>query len=83
LEFISRARNSIVHRGEMADYALLTAQWASLYAGELIGFCVFNKYDLRKHRDIIDYLNTPSSRDRLERAIALHKFRLKILKAEK
>jgi hypothetical protein len=61
---------------------LLCAQWASIYAAELIGFCAFNRYNLKKHADILDYLSVPRSVERIEEVIKIHRLRLKSLRAK-
>jgi hypothetical protein len=82
LSFIAESRHSVVHRGESGDHALLCAQWASIYAAQIIGFCVYNVHNLKKQNDVLDYLNTPRSAERLNRVISIHRKRLRIVKAK-
>jgi hypothetical protein len=82
LTFIADSRHAVVHRGEDGNHALLCAQWASIYAAELIGFCAFNRHGLKKHSDILDYLSVPRSVERIEEVIKIHQLRLKSLRAK-
>lgn len=79
LKFIAESRHAVVHRGEDASHALLCAQWASIYAAEIIGFCAFNIHEFTRHADILDYLGTPKTPERLKEVIKIHATRLKFL----
>lgn len=82
LGFIAESRHSVVHRGESGDHALLCAQWASIYAAQIVGFCVYNVHGLKRRDDVLDYLNTPHSVERLNRVISMHRKRLRIVKTK-
>jgi hypothetical protein len=81
LEFIANSRHAVVHRGESGEHSLLCAQWASIYAADVIGFFAFNIHGLTKHSEILDYLSAPQSTDRLKDVIRIHSLRLKGIKA--
>lgn len=79
LDFIANSRHAVVHKGESGEHSLLCAQWASIYAGELLGFAAFNKHRLRKYADIIEYLSAPIVDARLKQNIRMSKLRLRAL----
>jgi hypothetical protein len=80
LNFIQEFRNKIVHRGDVGDHALLCAQWGSVYLSGIIEFFLFNRYKLRKHSELLDYLSTPLDRAELMSTMSLYRKRLKTLK---
>jgi len=80
LNFIQEFRNKIVHRGDVGDHSLLCAQWGSLYLSGIINFFMFNKYKLRKHSELLDFLSTPLDRTKLMATMALYRKRLNALK---
>ncbi|MCK1698156.1 hypothetical protein [Bradyrhizobium sp. 144] len=79
LDFIANSRHAVVHKGESGEHSLLCAQWASIYAGELLRFAAFNKHKLTKYADILDYLSSPISEPRLKQNIRMSKLRLRAL----
>ncbi|CCD94177.1 hypothetical protein BRAO375_320010 [Bradyrhizobium sp. ORS 375] len=79
LEFIANSRHALVHKGGDGEHALLCAQWASIYAGELLGFSGFNAHGLTKHSEILEHLSTPLCEDRLRTSIRMSQLRLKAL----
>ena len=83
LSFIAESRHTVVHRGEYGDHARQTVQYALLYASEIIGFCAFNVHGLRKHSEILDYLSTPRSPERLKEILKIHRLRLKQISKKK
>lgn len=66
LGFIQHSRNQMVHAGDQ-EHATTCAQWASIYAAHLIGFCVFNNHKLRTHSDVLDYLALGSEPQHLQK----------------
>ncbi|BBO09241.1 hypothetical protein [Bradyrhizobium sp. TM102] len=79
LDFIANSRHAVVHKGESGEHSLLCAQWASIYAGELLRFAAFNKHNLTKYADILDYLSSPISERRLKQNIRMSRLRLRAL----
>ena len=80
LNFIQKFRDRIVHQGDVGGHSVLCAQWGSIYLSHVIRFFLFNKYKLRKHSEVLDYLSTPLDQDKLVETIALHRKRLKMLR---
>jgi hypothetical protein len=86
LRFIADIRNKVVHRGEIGDHTILCAQWASVFAAQLIEFALMNIHDLRKHQDVLDYLSVTTNQERLKfekkqlrRSLKLRDLRSKVL----
>ncbi|MEY9543643.1 hypothetical protein ABIE85_006703 [Bradyrhizobium diazoefficiens] len=79
LDFIANSRHAVVHKGESGGHSLLCAQWASIYAGELLRFAAFNRHNLTKYADILDYLSSPISERRLKQNIRMSRLRLRAL----
>lgn len=76
LDFIQQFRNKIVHRGDAGDHSLLCAQWASIYLAAIIGFFLFNKYKMRRHSEILDFLSIPLDAEKLTEAMSVYRRRL-------
>lgn len=76
LDFIQQFRNKIVHRGDAGDHSLLCAQWASVYLAAIIRFFLFNRYKMRRHSEILDFLSTPLDAVKLTETMSLYRRRL-------
>lgn len=82
LNFIQEFRNKIVHKGEAGDHSILCAQWGSLYLGGVINFFLFNKYKLRNHAHILEYLSAPLDRRKLTETMGFYRTRLNSMKGK-
>jgi hypothetical protein len=71
LKFIKDARNGLVHRGDHDDFVSRSAQWASMYAAQIIKFCLFNISGLKSHSEIVEYLSLGTDVQNLDRGIRL------------
>ena len=79
LEFMQEYRNNIVHKGRASDYALLCAQWGSIYLAELIMICVFNRHFIKNKDTLLNYMSLPKDEVKIKKSIELLKKRLRVV----
>jgi hypothetical protein len=82
LQFIQEYRDRLVHRGQSGGHALLCAQWGSIYAAGLIRFCLLNRYKLKKHAEILEYLSIKPDANHLKAKLRLYRYRLRSIRAK-